>query len=230
VWALLKRTARAVLTCHVPVSTPIRPLFRQLYNLHVLGREALAFALRFCWFEPLFRSQCVSVGDLFQMEQLPYIAGRGRIVIGNSVRLSGKSSFGFNPRFGLDPSIVIGSGTFIGHACGFSVAASITIGERCLIAGGVSVRDFDGHPIDFQRRRENQLPSATEVRPVSIGNDVWIGAGAMILKGVTIGDRAIVGAGAVVTRNVPADCIVAGNPARVVRQLNSGTHDGRRVA
>jgi maltose O-acetyltransferase len=58
------------------------------------------------------------------------------------------------------------------------------------------------------------------VRPVRIGDDVWIGTGAVILKGVTIGARAIVGAGAVVNRDVPPDVIVAGNPARVVKNLN----------
>jgi maltose O-acetyltransferase len=57
------------------------------------------------------------------------------------------------------------------------------------------------------------------VLPVIIGDDVWIGHGAVILKGVTIGDRAVIGAGAVVTRGVPADTVVAGNPARVVKRL-----------
>ena len=83
----------------------------------------------------------------------------------------------------------------------------------------MQIQDHDGHPIDATRRRRNEPPPAHEVKAVTIGDDVWIGSGAMILKGVSIGDRAIVGARAVVTKDVPADAIVAGNPARIVRDL-----------
>jgi acetyltransferase-like isoleucine patch superfamily enzyme len=221
-WGALKSLARGVLTCHVPVSTLTRPMFAMLYTLHVLGREGIAWGLRFFWYEPLFRSQCASVGDGFRMEKLPYIVGHGRITIGRRVRLSGKSSFGFGNRLGRNPAISIGDGSFVGHDCGFGIADSITIGQRCLIAGGVSVRDFDGHPIDARHRREHRPTPPDGIRPVVIGDDVWIGAGAMILKGVTIGDRAVVGAGAVVSRDVPPDAVVAGNPARVVRELQAG--------
>jgi len=183
-----------VLTSHLPVPGVTKPLVRTLYGLHVLARESIAWGLRFFWYEPLFRGQCVSVGDGFQMERLPYIAGRGRISIGRKVRLSGKSSFGFGNR-GQDPSIDIGDGTFIGHDCSFGVAESIRIGKNCLLAGGVSVRDFDGHPTDARERRAHQPTPREAIRPVVIGDDVWIGAGAIILKGVTLGDRSIVGAG-----------------------------------
>jgi acetyltransferase-like isoleucine patch superfamily enzyme len=233
VWGLLKRAALAVLTFHLPVTRVTRPVFSGLYHLHVFGREGIAWTLRFFWFEPLFRSRCESVGESFRMELLPYITGRGRINIGRSVRLSGKSSFGFSALLwgaGRTPSICIGDDTFIGHDCSFSVASSITIGEHCLLAGGVTVRDIDGHHSDALARRESQPQPPEAVAPVIIGDDVWIGAGAIILKGVTIGERAIVGAGAVVTRNVPADCIVAGNPARVVRELHSRSEEGRKVA
>ena len=68
-------------------------------------------------------------------------------------------------------------------------------------------------------RRSGVTFTADNVLPVTIGNDVWIGHGAVILKGVRIGDRSVVGARAVVTRDVPADTVVAGNPARVVKSL-----------
>ena len=79
---------------------------------------------------------------------------------------------------------------------------------------------------------ESGEPTPPEgIRPVTIGDDVWIGANALILKGVSIGDRAIVGAGAVVTKDVAADVVVAGNPARVVKRLGApadrATENGR---
>lgn len=219
VWGSLKRLAGRALHCHLPVPVPAKPFFGLLYCLHVLLRECGIWALRFLWYEPLFRSQCALVGEAFQMEKLPYITGRGQIMIGDRVRLSGKPSFGFSNRLHTGPEIHIGDDTFIGHDCRFIVAGSITIGRNCLLAGGVTVRDCDGHSTDPQRRRRQEPAPPEGLKPVVIGNDVWIGAGAFILKGVTIGDRSIVGAGAVVTRDVPPDAVVAGNPARVVKQL-----------
>lgn len=215
-WGGLKSIARFLLACHLPVVAPTKPFFASLYNIHVLGREGVAWGARFFWYEPLFRSRCVAVGSGFRMEQLPYITGRGRITIGHCVRLSGKSSIGFSNKAGLNPSISIGDGSFVGHDCAFGIASSIIIGQHCLLAGGVRVRDFDGHAMDAAHRREGRPTPPEGIKPVVIGDDVWIGADVVILKGVTIGDRAVVGAGAVVTRDVPPDTVVAGNPARAV--------------
>src|SRR5439155_16972078 len=143
------------------------------------------------------------------MEMLPYLTGRGRIVIGRWVRLSGKSSIGFSNRLHAEPELVIGDETFIGHDCSLGVADSVRIGRHCLLAGRVRVADFDGHPLDAGQRRANEPTPREGVRPVVIGDDVWIGAGAVILKGVTVGDRSVVGAGAVVTKDVPPDVVVA---------------------
>ncbi len=221
-WGGLKRAARRGLSCHMPVTELTRPVFAMLFGLHVVVREACAWIVRFLWSEPLFRSQCASVGAGFRMERLPYLLGRGTISIGRDVRLSGKSNIGFSNRYGREPALTIGDGTFIGHDCSFSIADSITIGRHCLLAGGVSVRDHDGHSVDARERRENRPAPPESIRPIVIGDDVWIGADAIILKGVTIGDRAVVGAGAVVTGDVPPDSVIVGNPARVVKKIHQG--------
>jgi acetyltransferase-like isoleucine patch superfamily enzyme len=119
------------------------------------------------------------------------------------------------------PEFVVGDRTFIGHNCGFNVARSIRIGRHCLLATSVQIIDMDGHPIEAEPRRSGEAPPLDTIAPVVIGDDVWIGNGAMILKGVTVGDRAIVAARSVVTRDVPPDSIVAGNPARVVKELST---------
>ncbi|QEG02193.1 Maltose O-acetyltransferase [Stieleria maiorica] len=215
----LKTVARWLLQCHLPVTNVNRPVVAGLYRLHVAARESIAWATRFFWYEPLFRGQCETVGQRFRMEQLPYLVGRGTLSIGDDVRLSGKSSFAFSSRHVASPELTIGSGTFIGHNCAFVIGREIRIGNHCLIAGGVRVSDFDGHPINAVDRRNGLTTPSSEVAAVSIGHDVWIGHGAMVLKGVRIGDRAIVGARSVVTKDVPDDTIVAGNPARVVKSL-----------
>lgn len=220
-WGGLKRAGKAVLTVHLPVNAVTRPAFGLLYRLHVAAREGLSSAERFFWTEPLFRSQCESVGPGFRMEQLPYIQGRGRIVLGARVRLSGKCSISFGRGLpgGEVPTFTIGDGTFVAHACGFNVGTAVSIGRHCLLATGVLIYDQDGHPLDAARRRAGEPSPPESVAPVTLGDDVWVGSGAVILKGVTVGDRAVVAARSVVTKDVPADSVVAGNPARVVLTL-----------
>lgn len=89
---------------------------------------------------------------------------------------------------------------------------SVEIGEGCAIAWGVTITDHDFHTLYLDGEPQE------ETAPVQIGTRVWIGMNATILKGVTIGDGAVVGAGAVVVKDVPPRCLVAGNPARVIRE------------
>jgi acetyltransferase-like isoleucine patch superfamily enzyme len=213
-----KRVAVRLIHLHIPVGPVGRRMFGILYRAHVAGREGMIWLLRFIWYEPLFRSRCERVGERLQMEELPYITGAGRIVVGSDVWLSGKSTIGFGNRVHDLPELVIGDHTFVGHNCSFLVAQSVTIGKHCLLAGGVRVSDFDGHHMDAGARRRKESMPASGIRPVVIGDDAWIGAGVYILKGVRIGERAIIGAGAVVTADVPAGAVAAGNPARIIRQ------------
>ena len=90
----------------------------------------------------------------------------------------------------------------------------VKIGDNCLIAPQAGIYTA-AHPLDAAVRR-----SGLEYgRPVTIGNDVWIGGGARILPGVTLGDNVVVGAGAVVTKSFPSGVVIAGNPARVIKKL-----------
>lgn len=219
VWGGLKLAWRGAHGFHLPVNGLTRPAFRLLYRAHVLAREGWIAARRVFWTEPLFRSQCAAVGPGLRLEGLPYIVGAGRIVLGARVRLSGKSSISFGRPGPAAPELVVGDGTFIGHNCGFNVGRSVRIGRDCLLATGVEVYDQDGHPLDAARRRAGDPTPPETIAPVVIGDDVWVGFGALILKGVTVGDRAVVAARSVVTKDVPADTLVAGNPARVVRGL-----------
>ena len=111
-------------------------------------------------------------------------------------------------------------------------ASSVAIGSYCIIARDVYIGDTNEHPLDAAERRKQTIAylergvppdrSYADAAPVVIGSDVWVGERAMILKGVTIGDGAIVAAGSVVTKPVPPNTIVAGNPARVVKELPVG--------
>jgi acetyltransferase-like isoleucine patch superfamily enzyme len=213
---IIRGVVKGVRRFHLPVNSITRPFFRLAYRLHVGLREAWIWLRHFWWNEPLFRSQCKSIGNDFRMEELPYIQGNGRIILGDAVRLSGKSSISFGRVVREQPTLQIGNGTFIGHGCGFNIGERIQIGNNCLIATNVLIYDLDGHPLDAVRRRNHEPTPPDQIEPVLIGDDVWIGSGAMILKGVKIGDRAIIAARSVVTKDVAMDAIVAGNPAKVI--------------
>ena len=108
--------------------------------------------------------------------------------------------------------LVLGRG-YINAGAQIRCKERITIGDGCAIARNVLIMDFDAHLITYSDGTTNRVTA-----PITIGHSVWIGAGATILKGVTIGDNAIIGAGSVVTKDVKANTIVAGNPARVIRE------------
>jgi acetyltransferase-like isoleucine patch superfamily enzyme len=96
-------------------------------------------------------------------------------------------------------------------------AHKVVIGDNVAIGANVTIVDADFHPLDAERRRT--LPSGGETAPVTIHESVFIGMNSLILKGVTIGQGSVVGAGSVVVKDVPAGVVVAGNPAKVVREL-----------
>ncbi len=106
----------------------------------------------------------------------------------------------------------IGKDVFINSNCHFQDQGGITVGDGVLIGHNVVLATLDHRP--EPERRQELIPGA-----IAIGKNVWIGANATITSGVTIGDNAIVAAGAVVTRDVPANTVVGGVPARVIKRL-----------
>ncbi len=119
----------------------------------------------------------------------------------------------------LLPGAVLRIGRDTGISGGsFCAAVSLEIGERCLIGADVLISDTDFHAIEPEGRNASSDQSRIRSAGVRIGNDVFVGARAVILKGVEIGDGAVIGAGSVVTRSVPTRSVAAGNPAVVLRE------------
>lgn len=129
--------------------------------------------------------------------------------------------------FNVEPTGMVEVGddsTLVGVV--FMCAERVRIGRRVIVSYNVTIADSDFHPRDPELRKldamanapagDKSLRPAVIANPVEIGDDVWIGIGAIILKGVHVGRGARIGAGAVVTKDVPAGATVAGNPARLV--------------
>jgi acetyltransferase-like isoleucine patch superfamily enzyme len=114
--------------------------------------------------------------------------------------------------------IRIGSKSVLGEEITFSTYEEISIGRECVIADRVMFIDFDHVTTDIETpiRKQGLVTS-----PVRVGNNVWIGYGACILRGVTVGDGAVIGTNAVVTKDVPANAIVGGVPAKILRMRDA---------
>lgn len=139
-----------------------------------------------------------------------------------------QSGSNFNPLVrGNKASIYVGSqgGVNIGDNSGMSSSCiwcinSITIGNHVDIGANCVIIDNDAHSLDYRIRRTPSLDIANSA-PIVIEDDVLIGTNSIVLKGVRIGARSIIGAGSVVTKDIPSDCIAAGNPCRVIKRINN---------
>lgn len=109
--------------------------------------------------------------------------------------------------------ILIGDNVIISPGVRISAASEISIGSNSMVANGVYITDSDWHGI-YDR------VSTGRSKPVRLEQNVWLGDSAIICKGVTIGENSVIGAGAVVTSNIPANCVAAGNPAKVLKHLD----------
>lgn len=112
-------------------------------------------------------------------------------------------------------AITIGARTYIGQSTILVSRKAITMGTDCLIAEHVTIRDQDHKVTPDAITANNGFVTA----PVTIGNNVWIGANCTVTKGVTIGDNAVIGAGSVVTRDIPENVVAAGAPAKAIRAI-----------
>jgi acetyltransferase-like isoleucine patch superfamily enzyme len=113
--------------------------------------------------------------------------------------------------------VSIGAKTVLGQECTISAYRHISIGRECVVADRVMLIDFDHGMVEVERPIRLQ---GIYKRDVHVGNNVWIGYGACILRGVTVGDNAVIGTNSVVTGDVPANAVVGGVPARVIRMRN----------
>ena len=110
-------------------------------------------------------------------------------------------------------NIHLGKNCYFNFNCVILDICEVRVGDYCLFAPNVQI--FTGtHPLNAELRRRQEYG-----KPVTIGSDVWVGGGAIILPGVTIGSRCVIGAGSVVTNNIPEGFLAVGNPCRVVREL-----------
>jgi len=161
---------------------------------------------------------------------------RGAIVVGRNTHVLGELLI-----FAHGGNITIGEWSYIGVGTRIWSGRLVSIGDRVLISHNVNIFDSLTHPIDAIARHKHYVEVVTNGFPatlgvdlsekqVVIGNDVWVGCQSLIMRGVSIGNGAVIAAGSVVTKDVPAYSVVAGNPARVIRELVPDADDAASKA
>ena len=143
---------------------------------------------------------------------LPRVVAAGKIQVGNRFKVNGLL---YRAELGAKPGaeLIVGDDVFLNSGVAIYAAKRITIGDHTRIGYLASLYDSDIHEVEQGRPVRNA--------PIAIGRNVWIGRSVVVLPGVSVGDHAVVAAGAIVTEDVPARTLVAGNPARFVRELNA---------
>jgi acetyltransferase-like isoleucine patch superfamily enzyme len=178
----------------------------------MLNLEYGRLAARFLW-----RRLLTPAGRRWQTDGMLFLGPRLQLQTGRQgqIRFGRFAWIGHGSKIRCHVGIVeIGPKTVVGQDCTISAYQRVSIGQQCVIADRAMFIDFDHNVADPEQPIRKQ---GIYKRDVVVGSNVWIGYGAQILRGVTVGDNAIIGASSVVTRDIPANAVAAGSPARVLR-------------
>jgi acetyltransferase-like isoleucine patch superfamily enzyme len=187
-------------------------LFRFLAGNRMLTPKYGRLALRYAW-----RRFLTSAGWRWRTDGLVFFGRRLQIQIGRkgTIRFGRFVWLGDGTKIRChEGEVVIGPKTVLGQECTISAYQHVQIGEQCVIADRAMFIDFDHGSVEVERPVREQ---GIYKRDIDVGSNVWIGYGACILRGVRVGDNAVIGTNSVVTRDVPANAVVGGVPARIIR-------------
>lgn len=191
----------------MPKSQSISQLFQRLWRRIELAPSLVGWMRR-----ALLRARGAEIGHGTRIPARLLAPWPHQMKLGENCILQPDVFFNYDSYWTPGPAMVLGDRVFVGHGTEFNIRGKLAIGDDCLIASGCVFVDHD-HGMDASRPMNDQ---GLITKDIVLGANVWIGARVVILKGVGIGPGAIVGAGSVVTRNIGADEIWAGVPARKI--------------
>jgi acetyltransferase-like isoleucine patch superfamily enzyme len=185
-------------------------LLRFMRANHMLSRSYAILLARFLLLKLRYRGR-------LQTDGICFICPRVKLEIGRNatLRIGRWAWIGHASKIRVhEGEVSIGAKTVIGQECTISAFQHVSIGRECIIADRVMLIDFDHGVTEVERPIRVQ---GIYKRDVRVGHNVWIGYGACILRGVSVGDNSIIGTSSVVTKDVPANAVVGGAPARLIR-------------
>jgi len=185
-------------------------MLRFMRSHHMLNRGYARLLARLAWHKLRLRGRLVTDGLAFICPGVHLeIAPGARLVLGRWSWLGDGCKVRVH-----EGEVLIGAKSVLGQECTISCYRHVSVGRECIIADRVMMIDFDHGVVDVERPIRAQ---GIYKRDVRVGHNVWIGYGACLLRGVTVGDHSVIGTNSVVTKDVPANAVVGGMPARVRR-------------
>ncbi|MFZ0041426.1 MAG: acyltransferase [Solirubrobacteraceae bacterium] len=177
---------------------------------HMLSRGYLVLVVRWLWLKLRWRGRLQTDGLCFIGPGVKFEIGRNA-----RIKLGRWSWIGHGCKVRVhEGELSIGAKTVFGQECTISAFQHVAIGRECIIADRVMIIDFDHGMVEVERPIREQ---GIYKRDVDVGHNVWIGYGACILRGVSVGENSVIGTSSVVTCDVPANAVMGGIPARVIR-------------
>ncbi len=185
-------------------------LWRFMRANRMLSRDYALLLARLAWLKLRWRGRLKTDGLAFVCPGVTFEIGKGA-----TVHLGRWSWLGHGTKVRAhEGEVHIGAKTVIGQECTITAFRHVSIGRECIIADRVMLIDFDHGVVEVERPVRVQ---GIYKRDVRVGHNVWVGYGACFLRGVTVGDNVVVGTSTVVTNDVPANAVIGGVPARVLR-------------
>ncbi len=193
-----------------PLRGGVLTFLRFAWSHRMLGPGYLGLYVRWLWLKLRWRRRLVTDGMCFVCPNVKLEIGRGAVL-----RLGRWSWIGHGCKIRVhEGEVSLGAKSVMGQECTISAYQHVAIGRECIIADRVMMIDFDHGMVEVERPIREQ---GIYKRDVNVGHNVWIGYGACILRGVAVGDNSVIGTSSVVTCDVPANAVMGGVPARLIR-------------
>jgi len=200
--------------------------YKLIWYCHSSFKVVLNELLRMFYYTPLLKSQLKNAPKkLLIYDGLPLILGKLDIEIGENSRISAATTFAGRGAAKTTPLLQIGENVDIGWQTGISVGNRIIIGNNVRIAGRSTLSGYPGHPLNAKRRSLGAPEDEGQVGDIILEDDVWLATGVNVMANVRIGKGTVVACGSVVTKDLPANVLAGGVPAKVIRYLTENDHD-----
>ncbi|OUS19796.1 acetyltransferase ['Osedax' symbiont bacterium Rs2_46_30_T18] len=216
------RLYRALLYLEIPAP---RYLFQIISFVHFSLSASFANFIRVFYWTPMFKSSLAKpCSKLYLYGGMPMIMGLLRIHIGDNCRINGQTTFCGRCNSSTPPVLSIGDNVDISWQTTIAVGSQVIIGNNVRIAAKGFLAGYPGHPINPQDRARGLADTQAQIGAIILEDDVWLASNVTVLANVTIGAGTIVATGSIVTKDLPANVLAAGVPAKIIKSLHETNH------